>query len=100
MQISRLASDVRVLTYRRLQNMMALVLVVSYFTTAYLGLRIKLKAISRIVLRVSKRIFGVPDFRFHALSDGIRDLLRCNDKGPLRNLTKQSTKYQFSLFNP
>ena len=92
--------DVRVLTYRRLQNMMALVLAVSYFTMAYLGLRIKLKAISRMVLRVSRRIFEVPDFRFYALSDGIRDLLRRNDKGPLRNLAKQSTKYQFSLFNP
>jgi hypothetical protein len=70
--------DVRVLTYRRLQNMMALVLAVSYFTMAYLGLRIKLKAISRVLLKVSNRIFGVPDFRFYALSDGIRELLGRN----------------------
>jgi hypothetical protein len=89
-----------VLTYRRLQNMMALVLAVSYFTMAYLGRRIKLKAISGLLLRVSKRIFGVPDFRFYALSDGIKELLRRNDKGPLRNLHKQSHKYQLSLFNP
>jgi hypothetical protein len=92
--------DVRVLTYRRLQNMMALVLAVSYFTMAHLGLRIKLKAISRVVLRVSRRIFGVPDFRFYALPDGIRELLRRNQKGPLRNLPNQSHKYQLSLFNP
>jgi len=92
--------DVRVLTYRRLQNMMALVLAVSYFTMAYLGRRIKLKAISGLLLRVSKRIFGVPDFRFYALSDGIMELLRRNDKGPLRNLPNQLHKYQLSLFNP
>ncbi|MFH1891872.1 MAG: transposase [Candidatus Zixiibacteriota bacterium] len=92
--------DVRVLTYRRLQNMMALVLAVSYFTMAYLGRRIKLKAISGLLLRVSKRIFGIPDFRFYALSDGIRELLRRNDKGPLRNLPNQLHKYQLSLFNP
>jgi hypothetical protein len=92
--------DVRVLTYRRLQNMMALVLAVSYFTMAYLGRRIKLKAISRVLLRASKRIFRVPNFRFYALSDGIRDLLRRNDKGPLRILLNQSSKYQLSPFNP
>jgi hypothetical protein len=92
--------DVRVLTYRRLQNMMALVSAVSYFTMAYLGLRIKLRAISRVVLRVSNRIFGVSNFRFYALSDGIRDLLRRNDKGPLCNLPHKSPESQFSLFNP
>lgn len=92
--------DVRVLTYRRLQNMMALVLAVSYFTMAYLGLRVKLKAVSSLLLKVSRRIFGVPVFRYYALSDGIKELLRRNDKGPLRNLHKQSPKYQLSLFNP
>ena len=92
--------DVRVLTYRRLQNMMALVLAVSYFTMAHLGQRIKLKAISRVLLRVSRRIFGIPDFRFYALSDGIRELLRRSDKGPLRNLLIRSPKYQLSLFYP
>jgi hypothetical protein len=64
--------DVRVLTYRRLQNMMALVSAVSYFTTAHLGQRVKLKAVSTFLLRVSRRIFGVPEFRFYALADGIK----------------------------
>lgn len=92
--------DVRVLTYTRLQNMMALVLAAAYFTMAYLARRIKLKAISGLVLRASRRIFGIPDFRYYALSDGIRELLKRNDKGIWRTTSRDSPQYQISLFNP
>jgi len=92
--------DVRVLTYRRLQNMMALVLAVSYFTMAYIGLRVKLKAVSSLLLRVSRRIFGVPEFRYYALADGIKELLRRSNKGPVRALPDNNSQYQFHLFNP
>jgi len=92
--------DVRVLTYRRLQNMMALVLAVSYFTMAYIGRRLKLKAISKLLLDVSRRIFGIPDFRFYALADGIKELLQRSHKGPLRFLSDKSLQHQFSLFSP
>ena len=70
------------LIYRRLQNMMALVLAVSYFTMAYLGRRLKLKAISKLLLEASRRIFGITDFCFYALADGIKALLQRSDKGP------------------
>jgi len=92
--------DVRVLTYTRLQNMMALVLAVAYFTMVYLARRVKLKAVSRLLLKASRRIFGIPDFRYYALSDGIRELLQRHDKGPLRFLRHKPTQIQFSLFNP
>jgi hypothetical protein len=92
--------DVRVLTYTRLQNMMALVLAAAYFTMAYLGRRVKLKAISSLLLKASRRIFGIPDFRYYALADGIRELLRRHDKGPLRSTPQQSPQFQFSFFNP
>jgi hypothetical protein len=92
--------DVRVLTYTRLQNMMALVLAVAYFTMAYLARRVKLKAISHLLLKVSRRIFGIPDFRYYALSDGIRELLKRHEKGPLRSLSRRMLQRQFSLFNP
>ena len=92
--------DVRVLTYRRLQNMMALVLTVSYFTMAYLGRRLKLKAISKLLLEASRRIFGIPDFRFYALADGIKALLQRSDKGPLRFLPQQIANSQIPLFAP
>ena len=91
--------DVRVLTYRRLQNMMALVLAVSYFTMAYLGRRVKLKTISGLLLKVSRRIFGITEFRYYALADGIRELLLRNNKGPLRYNQRNTPQYQFSLFN-
>jgi type IV secretory pathway VirB3-like protein len=71
------------MTYRRPQNMMALVLAVSCFTMAYLGQRLKLKAISKLLLEASRRIFRIPDFRFYALADGIKALLQRSDKGPL-----------------
>ena len=92
--------DVRVLTYTRLQNMMALVLAVAYFTMAYLGRRVKLKAISGLLLKASKRIFGIPDFRYYALADGIRELLKRSDKGIWRPKPRDSQQYQFSLFSP
>lgn len=91
--------DVRVMTYRRLQNMMALVLAVSYFTMAYLGQRLKLKAISRLLLEASRRIFGIPDFRFYALADGIKALLQRSDKGPLRSPPPQTANSQIPLFS-
>jgi hypothetical protein len=92
--------DVRVLTYRRLQNMMAPVLAVSYFTMAWLGGRLKLKAISKLLLEASRRIFGIPDFRFYALADGIKELLQRSDKGPLRFLPQQTANSQIPLFSP
>ena len=92
--------DVRVLTYTRLQNMMALVLAVAYFTMVYLAGRVKLTAVSGLLLKASRRIFGIPDFRYYALSDGIRELLKRHDKGPLRFLRHKMPQYQFSLFNP
>jgi hypothetical protein len=92
--------DVRVLTYTRLQNMMALVLAAAYFTMAYLARRIKLRAISGLLLKVSRRIFGIPDFRYYALADGLRDLLRRSNEGPLRAPPHKTPQHQFSLFNP
>jgi hypothetical protein len=92
--------DVRVLTYRRLQNMMALVLAVSYFTMAYIGQRVKLKAVSRLLLSESRRIFGVPVFRYYALADGIKELLLRSNKGPLRAPPNGNPQCQLALFKP
>ena len=64
--------DIRLLTYVRLQNMMALVTAVAYFTMAYLSLRTKLRVLTGHVLQAARRLFGIPDFRFYALADGIK----------------------------
>lgn len=93
--------DIRLLTYRRLQNMMALILAVSYFTMAYLGIKTKLRILARHVLKAARRLFGIPDFRFYALADGIRELLFGRKKGleGLAQMLKTETM-QLGLFDP
>jgi hypothetical protein len=90
--------DVRLLTYLRLQNMMALV---AYFTMAYLGLKTKLLVLMRHLLKAVKRLFGIPEFRFYALADGIREHLfapKWGFQGP--NLYPQPQSGQQWLLSP
>lgn len=93
--------DIRLITYRRLQNMMALVLAVAYFAMVYLGIKTKLRVLARHVLKAARRLFGIPDFRFYALADGIRELLFGRQKG-LEGFTQmlKIRNQQMSLFDP
>ena len=93
--------DIRLLTYRRLQNMMALVLAVAYFAMVYLGIKTKLRVLARHVLKAARRLFGIPDFRFYALADGIRELLFGRQIG-LEGFTQmlKIENQQMSLFDP
>jgi hypothetical protein len=92
--------DVRVLTYRRLQAMSALVLAASFFAAVYLGSRAKLEILALHVMKAAKRIFGIPDFRYYALADGIREVLSRAGRGILRNrVTPLSDLKQFQLFS-
>jgi hypothetical protein len=93
--------DIRLLTYRRLQNMMALVLAVAYFTMVYLGLKTKLRVMTHNVLKAARRLFGIPDFRFYALADGIRELLfgRKRGLGGFSQMLKTQSM-QLILFDP
>lgn len=68
--------DIRILSYGRLQSMMA----VAYFTSAYLGLKLRLRVLMRHMLRAARRVFGVPDFRLYALADGIKHFLFSRSK--------------------
>lgn len=67
--------DLRVLTYERLRNLAALVMATAYFTAAWLGHSLKLAVLASRVLKVAKRFFGVPEFHYYALADGMRTLL-------------------------
>ena len=75
--------DVRVLTYRRLRNLIALVLVAGYFSVAYLGERLKLAILANRVMKAAKRFYGIAAFRYYAIADGIAYILRRLGKGPL-----------------
>jgi hypothetical protein len=91
--------DIRLLTYDRLKNMMALVLASSYFAAVYLGMRAKLEILTAHVLKAAKRIFGIPDFRYYAIADGIRELLNRHNKGILRPTIKDYPIQQLSFFD-
>jgi hypothetical protein len=66
--------DIRVLTYRRLRNMVVLVNAVAFFTASVIGSRMKLQILATHLLTASKRLFGIPDFRYYAIADGIREV--------------------------
>jgi len=70
--------DIRVLRYVCLQNMMALVLLVFYFLAVVLNNNQKLKLLARHVFTAAKRVFGIPDFGYYALGDGISAILTRN----------------------
>lgn len=82
--------DIRCLTYHRLQALMVLVTAAAYFAAVYLGLRMKLRVLAGHVLRASKRVFGIPDFRLYALADGIRQFLYSQTQGLTKLLELQS----------
>ena len=63
--------DLRVLAYDRMKNLVALVLAAVYFSAVWLGESVKLAILAARVTRVAKRFFGVPDFHYYALADGI-----------------------------
>jgi hypothetical protein len=91
--------DIRVLTYDRLRTMMGLVLAASYFAAVYLGLRVKMQILVLHVLKASKRIFGIPDFRYYAIADGIRELLNKYDKGIVTSTVLITPNKQLTLFD-
>lgn len=85
--------DIRVLTYERLRNLIVLVTAAMFFTAVVLGTKMKLSILASHVLKAAKRLFGIPDFRYYALSDGIREILsrfpRRSPSGPNRLLYEQ-----------
>jgi hypothetical protein len=67
--------DIRVLSYERLRNLVALVLAAAYFSASWLGKSLKLKMLATRVAKAAKRFFGVPVFHYYAFADGIAVLL-------------------------
>ena len=55
--------------------MMAMALLAMFFAMVQLGQQTKLAILCHHALKASKRLFGIPDFRFYAIADGIREIL-------------------------
>lgn len=68
--------DVRVLEYDRLRNVVGIVLAVVYFTAVWLGESLKMSVLLTKATSMAKRFFGVPDFHYYAIADGVGALLR------------------------
>jgi hypothetical protein len=66
--------DIRLLSYERLRTMAALVMAAAYFACVFLGRRAKLKILVHNIYRAARRIYGVPEFRFYAIADGIKEV--------------------------
>ena len=49
--------------------------------------------------QASKRIFGIPDFGYYAIADGIRELLHRYDKGVIKDPVCASHRKQLALFD-
>jgi len=93
--------DMRCLTYHRLQALMVLVTAAAYFAAVCLGLLMNLRVLAGHVLRASKRVFGIPDFRLSALADGIRQFLYSQTQGLKKFLELQNRPpIQPKLFYP
>jgi len=75
--------NIRVLKYARLQNMMALLLAVFYFVAVVLDQNQKLTIMAGYILKCAKRVFGIPDFKYYALGDGLSNIFS-RFPGPLR----------------
>jgi hypothetical protein len=66
--------DVRVLNYRSLQNIMPLVCASAYFAAVLLDTASKLKVMAGYVLKAAKRLFGIPEFHYYCIADGLTSI--------------------------
>jgi hypothetical protein len=89
--------DIRLLSYERLRTMAVLVMAAAYFTCVHLGSRAKLRILTCHVYEAAQRIFGIADFRFYAIADGIRQALY-GRSGPLEAPTPPPAPQNLSLF--
>jgi hypothetical protein len=63
--------NIRLLTYRRLQNMYAFLMAALSFNMTFLTLRTKLQVMFTRALQATKTLFGAPDFHYYTLASGI-----------------------------
>jgi len=77
--------DIRLLTYKKLKNMITFVLAASYFICVHLGLSERLKILAAHAMKAAKRLFGIPDFNYYCIQDGVRSIFARTPKGILRN---------------
>ena len=66
--------NIRVLKYVRAKNMMALLLAIFYFVAIILDHGQKLTVMVVPIFKYAKRVFGIPDFKYYALGEGLSNI--------------------------
>lgn len=89
--------NVRVLNYQGLQNLMPLVLAAAFFAACILDHDSRLKVMAGYVERAAKRVFGIPDFKYYAVADGLRAIFTRHPGAPEARL-KDEYPAQMTLF--
>lgn len=84
--------NVRVLNYQGLQNLMPLVLAVMFFSACVLDHDQRLRVMAGYVEQAAKRLFGIPDFKYYALADGLHALFTRHPGAPRPRI--RSPKHQ------
>ena len=92
--------DVRVLRYRRLQNILPLVMAASYFAAVVLDTKAKLKVMTGYVLKAAKRLFGIPDFHYYAIADGLTNIFQRHPRRIIPFSSKISTQMSLLFSDP
>ncbi len=72
--------NVRVRGYEALRNLYCLLLAATYFATAFLDFTVRIVVLATHAITAAKRFFGIPDFRYYAIADGISEILRRSGK--------------------
>jgi len=57
------------------------------------------KILVMYVLKASKRIFGIPDFRYYTIADGIRELLNRYNRGIVKSVKVMTKQNHLALFD-
>lgn len=90
--------NVRVLNYKGLQNIMPLVLAAMYFAACVLDHDQRLRVMAGYVEKAAKRLFGIADFKYYALADGMRALFARHPGRPVAH-AKSCSPRQLTLFD-
>jgi len=89
--------DVRVLSYRSLQNIMPLVWATAYFAAVLLDTTSKLKVMAGYVLKAAKRVFGIPEFHYYCIADGLTSIFARYPGRIVRLLPKETGQEKLFL---
>jgi len=89
--------NVRVLNYQGLQNLMPLVLAVTFFAACVLDHDLRLRVMAGYVEKAAKRLFGIPDFKYYALADGLHALFTRHPGPPISRI-REPNPTQMPLF--